>query len=87
LQKLGSSIRLAVIRYNGLLPSLQGKVLPQVRQLENLAIFAPGTELPEMTLLEAPHQPVAVEGHPPAADSGIDQATIPEADTVVPPSD
>jgi DNA recombination protein RmuC len=87
LQKLGSSMRLAITRYNNLLASLQDKVLPQVRQLENLGIFAPGTELPEITPLEAPIQPVALEGHPPAGESGIDQAATPEADTVVPPSD
>lgn len=87
LQKLGSSMRLAVTRYNGLRASLQDKVLPQVRQLENLGIFAPGTELPEVTLLDAPIQPVAVEAHPPAGDGGVDQAATPEANTVVPPSD
>lgn len=87
LQKLGSSMRLAVTRYNGLLASLQDKVLPQVRQLEHLGVFAPGTELPDITLVDAPIQPVSVEDHPPAGDGGVDQAATPEADTVVPPSD
>jgi DNA recombination protein RmuC len=86
LQKLGSSMRLTVTRYNSLLASLQDKVLPQVRHLENLGIFAPGTELPEITLLDAPIQPVAVEDHP-TGDSGKDQATTTEGDTVASPSD
>jgi DNA recombination protein RmuC len=87
LRKLGSSLGMAVTRYNGLLASLEGKVLPQVRRLEDLGIFAPGTELPEVTPLDAPIRPVAVKCYSPAGDSSTDQEATAEADTVVPTSD
>jgi DNA recombination protein RmuC len=47
LQKLGTSLTTAAASYNGLLASLESQVLPQVRRLENLEIFPPGTHLPE----------------------------------------
>jgi hypothetical protein len=46
LQKLGNSLSAAVARYNGLLASLEGKVLPQVRRLENSASSRPGHNCP-----------------------------------------
>jgi hypothetical protein len=61
LQKLGSSRTTAAARYNGLLASLESKVFPQVRQLESLGIFAPGTQLPEPPPLDAPIRPVAAD--------------------------
>jgi hypothetical protein len=62
-------------------------VLPQVRRLEDLGIFAPGTELLDVTLLDAPMRPVAVECYSPAGDSGTDQEATAETGTVVPTSD
>jgi hypothetical protein len=78
---------MTVARYNGLLASLEGKVLPQVRRLENLGIFAPGTQLPEITPLDAPIGSVAVECYPPAGDSGTDEKATAEADVAALPPD
>jgi DNA recombination protein RmuC len=72
LQKLGSSLTITAARYNGLLVSLEGKVLPQVRRLESFGIFAPGTQLPEVTPLDAPIRPVAVECYPLASFGDAD---------------
>ena len=78
LQKLGSSLTTAAARYNGLLASLEGKVIPQVRRLENLGIFAPGTQLPEPTPLDAPIRPVTEDCYPLARDNGTGQEATAE---------
>jgi len=62
-----------------LLASLEGKLLPQARRLENLAIFAPGTQLPEITPLDVPIRPVAAERYLPTGDSGTDIEPTAEA--------
>ena len=72
MQRLGSSLTTAAARYNGLLASLEGKVLPQVRRLENLGIFPPRTQLPEPTPPDAPIRPVAVECYPSADDGAAE---------------
>jgi DNA anti-recombination protein RmuC len=82
LQKLGNSLTTAAARYNGLLASLEGKVLPQVRQLENLGIFAPGTQVPEPAPLDAPIRPVGVECYPLAGDSGADEEPAANVGTI-----
>src|SRR5215475_12081600 len=82
LQKLGNSLTTAAARYNALLASLEGKVLPQVRRLENLGIFAPGTQLPEPTPLDAPIRPVAVECYPLAGDNGTDDEPAADVGTI-----
>jgi DNA recombination protein RmuC len=87
LQKLGTSLTTAAARYNGLLASLEGKVLPQVRRLENLGIFAPGTHLPEVTPLDAPIRPAAVECYPLASDGEADGEPTAEAGTTDSPAD
>jgi DNA recombination protein RmuC len=87
LQRLGTSMTTAVARYNGLLTSLEGKVLPQVQRLENLGIFAPGTQLPEITPLDAPIRPVAVECFPAAGDSATDGEATAGTGTAAPPPD
>lgn len=87
LRKLGGSLGLAVTGYNGFLASLESKVLPQVRRLEDLGIYPPGTELPEVMPLDAPIRPVAAESYSPIGDSGADQEVAAKPDTAVPASD
>jgi DNA recombination protein RmuC len=87
LQKLGSSLTTAATRYNGLLTSLEGNVLPQVRRLESLGIFPPGTHLPEPTPLDAPIRTVAAECYPLAGDGGTGEEATAEAEAGPPPPD
>ena len=87
LQKLGNSLSTAATRYNGLLASLEGNVFPQVRRLENLGIFAPGTQLPGATPLDAPVRPVAVECYPSPGDGRTDGEATAEANTGGSPPD
>jgi hypothetical protein len=54
-------------------------VLPQVRRLESLGIFAPGTQPPQLTPLDAPIRPVAAVCYPPAGDKGADGEATAEA--------
>jgi DNA recombination protein RmuC len=85
LQKLGSSLTAAAARYNGLLASLEGNVLPQVRRLENLGIFPAGTHLPEPTPIDAPIRPVAAESYPSASDNGAEEVTAGSEAAAAPP--
>jgi DNA recombination protein RmuC len=64
LQKLRNSMGAAARSYNSVLDTLDSKVLPQVRQLEELGIFIPGTQLPKITPLHVPVRPVAVGSYP-----------------------
>jgi DNA recombination protein RmuC len=84
LQKLGNSLTTTAARYNGLLASLEGKVLPQVRRVENLGVFAPGTQLPEITPLDVPIRPVAVECYPPVGNNGTNEPGTAETATAQP---
>jgi hypothetical protein len=77
----------AAARYNGLLASLEGNVLPQVRRLDNLGIFRPGTHLPEPMPLDAPIRTVAAECYPLAGDGGTGEEATAEAEAATPPPD
>jgi hypothetical protein len=50
-----------------------------VRRLESLGIFAPGTQLPEPTPLDAPVRPVATDCYPLAGDNSTDQEATAES--------
>jgi DNA recombination protein RmuC len=52
LHKTGRSLNTAVKTYNALVGSLENKVLPQLRQLEDLGILVPGARLPDVQLIE-----------------------------------
>jgi DNA recombination protein RmuC len=71
LQKLGRTMTTAVKDYNSVLAALETRVLPEVRRLEDLGIFAAGTELPDVPALQAYPSGVAIERYPRAeADRG-----------------
>jgi DNA recombination protein RmuC len=67
LQKTGRSMSTAVNSYNALVGSLESRVLPQLRRLEELGIVAHGTQLPQAQTVEAQPRPV-----PSAPDPGVD---------------
>jgi DNA recombination protein RmuC len=52
LHKTGRSLNTAVNTYNALVGSLENKVLPQVRRLEDLGILTPGVQLPDAQTIE-----------------------------------
>jgi DNA recombination protein RmuC len=58
LQKTGRSVTAAVNSYNALVGSLEDRVLPQLRRLEELGIVAQGTQLPQAQPVEANTRPV-----------------------------
>jgi DNA recombination protein RmuC len=58
LHKTGRSLNTAVNAYNALVGSLDSKVLPQMRQLEDLGILVPGTHLPEAEAIQAQTHPL-----------------------------
>jgi DNA recombination protein RmuC len=58
LQKTGRSMSTAVNSYNALVGSLENRVLPQLRKLEELGIVAHGTQLPQAQTVEAQPRPV-----------------------------
>jgi DNA recombination protein RmuC len=64
LQKLGRTMTTAVKDYNSVLGTLEGRVFPEVRRLENLGQFARGTELPDIPTIDAYPRPVAIERYP-----------------------
>ena len=53
LHKTGRSLNTAVNAYNALVGSLDTKVLPQMRKLEELGILVPGTDLPDAQPIQA----------------------------------
>jgi DNA recombination protein RmuC len=67
LQKTGRSLNTAVNAYNALVGSLDSKVLPQMRKLEDLGILVPGTHLAEAQAIPAQTRPLPVS--PGQADS------------------
>lgn len=58
LQKTGRSLSTAVNSYNALVGSLENRVLPQLRRLEELGIVAHGTQVPQAQTVEAQPRPV-----------------------------
>ena len=66
LHKTGRSLNTAVKTYNALAGSLESKVLPQLRQLEDLGILVPGARLPDVqpidTQTEAIPGPGSLDG-------------------------
>jgi DNA recombination protein RmuC len=68
LQKTGRSLSTAVNSYNALVGSLESRVLPQLRRLEELGIVAHGTQVPQAQTVEAQPRPV------PSAPDPLDTA-------------
>ena len=64
LQKLGRTMTAAVKDYNGILATLESRVFPEVRRLENLGIFATGSELLDVPTVDDYPRPVAIERYP-----------------------
>jgi len=60
LHKTGRSLNTAVTAYNALVGSLDSRILPQMRKLEDLGILVPGTRLPDAQTIEAQTRPVTV---------------------------
>jgi DNA recombination protein RmuC len=58
--KTGRSLNTAVKTYNDLVGSLESRVLPQLRRLEDLGILAPGAHLPDPQTLEAQTRPISL---------------------------
>jgi len=78
LHKTGRSLTTAVNAYNALVGSLDSRVLPQMRKLEELGILVPGTDLPDAQAIQAQIRPVsfaagmAGTGSPDGQDSAPD---------------
>jgi len=60
LHKTGRSLNTAVNAYNALAGSLDSKIVPQLRKLEDLGILLPGAHLPDAAAIPAQTQPVLV---------------------------
>jgi DNA recombination protein RmuC len=58
LHKTGRALNTAVSAYNALVGSLDTKVLPQLRKLEDFGILAPGARLPDAAAIPAQTRPV-----------------------------
>jgi DNA recombination protein RmuC len=76
LTKLGKTINTAAEAYNALLGSLEDRVLPYARRFENLGVLPPGTQLPEVRLVEARARDLALGRYPavdlkPSGDSSM----------------
>lgn len=67
LTKTGRSLSAAVNAHNALVGSLESRVLPQLRKLEELGIVAHGTQLPQAQTVEAQARPVPFAPDPPEA--------------------
>lgn len=57
LHKTGRALNTAVSAYNALAGSLDSKVLPQLRKLEDLGILVPGARLPDGAAIPAQTRP------------------------------
>jgi DNA recombination protein RmuC len=71
LHKTGRSLNTAVNTYNALVGSLENKVLPQMKRLEDLGILAPGVQLPSAQTIDA--QAVTFPGEPVSGESIDDE--------------
>ena len=79
LAKTGRSLNTAVSAYNALVGSLDSKVLPQLRKLEDLGILGPGAHLPDAAALQAQTRPVPVAPGSADSDSPDGQNTTEES--------
>jgi DNA recombination protein RmuC len=75
LHKTGRSLNTAVTAYNALVGSLDSRVLPQMRKLEDLGILVPGTHLPDAAAIpaqtrEVPGAPGPDDGDAPDGQNG-----------------
>ena len=64
LHKTGRSLNTAVKTHNDLVGSLENRVLPQLRKLEDLGILAPGAHLPDVPAIEAQSREILFSGGP-----------------------
>ena len=71
--KMGDALNKATGIYNGLVVSLEQRVLPQARKLEELGIAASDRCLPEIQASQAHARPVAAERYPVAPEPNADQ--------------
>ena len=62
LQKTGRSLNTAVREYNALAGSLENRVLPRMRRLEDLGILVPGARLPDVQIIEGQTQAIGFPG-------------------------
>ncbi len=77
LHKTGRSLNAAVNAYNALIGSLDSKVLPQMRKLEDLGILVPGAHLPEAQAIPAQTCPLPFAPGVAGSDSPDDVANRP----------
>jgi DNA recombination protein RmuC len=75
LHKTGRSLNTAITAYNALVSSLDGKILPQMRKLEDLGILVPGAHLPDAQTVESqarvvPCAPGVADSDSPDGDNG-----------------
>jgi DNA recombination protein RmuC len=76
LQKTGRSLNTAVNSYNSLVGSLESRVLPQMRRLEDLEILTHGANMPEAHTIEAQIRPIVFAPDLISADGFLDQNGI-----------
>ena len=62
LHKTGRSLNTAVKEYNALAGSLEDRVLPRMRRLEDLGILVPGARLPDVQIIEGRTQAIGFPG-------------------------
>ena len=83
LQKTGRSLSTAVNSYNALVGSLESRVLPQLRKLEELGIVAHGTQVPQAQTVEAqpgPCPPPPIRWRAPSLDTCVPHVAWPAGD-------
>jgi DNA recombination protein RmuC len=73
LHKTGRSLNMAVRTHNELVGSLQNRVLPQMRKLEDLGILAHGAHLPDVQTIEAQGREILFPGGPISSESPGDE--------------
>jgi DNA anti-recombination protein RmuC len=79
LHKTGRSLNTAVNAHNALVSSLDSKILPQLRKLEDLGILGPGTHLPDAQAIPAqtrlvPNASGFAGGESPDGETGAEEA-------------
>ena len=79
LQKLRSSINVTARSYNTVLAVLESRVLPQVRQLEDMGIFTPGTQLPTIKPISPQLRQVDADSYPASDANSPSQRPLAES--------